>query len=1377
MRGLLILCMLFWAGLAQAQSDDRGLIVGFLEDQLSEAGRDIRIEGFRGSLSGQAEIDELTIADDEGIWLTLRGAVLDWNQRALLSGRVEIAELTADELIVPRVPQVEGDTDAPEAEATPFRLPELPVSIVIGELGIGRVDLGASIIGEPVVLNLDGTVQLDGGAGAAQAALTRLDDKAGAFTIDGSFDNTTNVLSLDVALEENAGGIVARLADLPGAPSVQATVQGEGPLDAFTADIALATNGVERLGGRVTLGPASFDARIGGDITALFLPDYRDFFGPDVALTALGARNDDGTLVLQDLSLSAAHVALRGQVTIAPNGVPSAFDLSGELADPTGADVLLPVPGQQITVSTAAISAQYDAATGEAWEAAIEATDVEVEGQAQIGSTRLSATGTLAPPDAPPAVTADLTFQMGGLALPDPGLQAAIGSRISGAAAIAWTADSPLRLDNLTLQGTDYALGVEGEAIVVNRTVQVSGRTTAQFTDLSRLQQLTGQPLQGSVTAELNGQGDPLGGVFSGDLLIDGQGLASGIEQVDALINDGVQFQGGADRGPAGLQLDNLRITATGFAAVLDGRVANGNSDVDLQIDLDDIDRVVPGYSGAVSITGQATSQVEGLWTVDLGVAAPYDSTARVAGQLSAENTDVTIDVRVPDLQPIVPDLSGPVTLDGSVTTTDTAQIAIDLTGRGPLGIAADVSGLVGGGETRVELDARLDDVAAFVPQIAGPATLTGTVAERADALWDVDVAATGPYQSTATVQGKVGASGSEADLTVALPNVQPLVPGISGPLRAEATVKDLGNALFDIDLTANGPYDSRATAKGQVGASGTQADVTLAIPSIGPLAPGLSGPVNASANLRDTGNGSYAVDLTGTGPLNSRASAQGTVLGGATDLDLSLQLANINALVPQLTGPVSARGSVQEDPRGYLVQASTTGPGAARAQIDGRVSTDAQQLALDVNGSAPLGLLNRIIAPRTIVGTTNFDLSVNGAPALSSVSGQISTANARLSLPTLQKALNDINIDAQLSGGRVNITAGAAFSDGGQINLTGPIDLSGALNANIRAQLQSVQLVDPTLYETSLSGGLSLTGPLAGGARIAGGLSLGATELRLPETGLSFGGAVPEIRHIGIPGAAQVTRERAGLIKTDANGGAGGNGGGPAFPLDLTIDAPNQIFIRGRGLDAELGGSLRLSGTTANVVPIGGFELLRGRIDLLGKRLTLDQGRITMAGSFTPTLFLQATAVSGGVTAITTVGGAATDPEITFSSVPELPEDEVLARLFFGRGIESLSALQVAQLASAVATLSGQGGGGLLGQLREGIGLDDLDFSTDADGNAAVRAGAYVSENIYTDVTTSSSGEAEVNLKVDLTDTVTITGTAESDGNTSVGIFFERDY
>ena len=69
------------AGDSAETARDRGLLQGFIEDNLSDAGREVRIEGFAGALSSQATLDEMTIADDQGVWLTLRGVTLDWTRR------------------------------------------------------------------------------------------------------------------------------------------------------------------------------------------------------------------------------------------------------------------------------------------------------------------------------------------------------------------------------------------------------------------------------------------------------------------------------------------------------------------------------------------------------------------------------------------------------------------------------------------------------------------------------------------------------------------------------------------------------------------------------------------------------------------------------------------------------------------------------------------------------------------------------------------------------------------------------------------------------------------------------------------------------------------------------------------------------------------------------------------------------------------------------------------------------------------------------------------------------------------------------------------------------------------------------------------------
>ena len=142
------------------------------------------------------------------------------------------------------------------------------------------------------------------------------------------------------------------------------------------------------------------------------------------------------------------------------------------------------------------------------------------------------------------------------------------------------------------------------------------------------------------------------------------------------------------------------------------------------------------------------------------------------------------------------------------------------------------------------------------------------------------------------------------------------------------------------------------------------------------------------------------------------------------------------------------------------------------------------------------------------------------------------------------------------------------------------------------------------------------------------------------------------------------------------------------------------------------------------------------------------------------------------------TVEGRVSAPEITFSSEPPLPQDEVLARVLFNRATADLSAFQLAQLAAAAAELAGGGGGpGIMSQIRGATGLDDLDIITTEEGGTAVRAGRYLNENVYLDVQSDTRGESQAAVNLEVNRNVTARASVGSDGNTTFGVFFERDY
>jgi translocation and assembly module TamB len=153
------------------------------------------------------------------------------------------------------------------------------------------------------------------------------------------------------------------------------------------------------------------------------------------------------------------------------------------------------------------------------------------------------------------------------------------------------------------------------------------------------------------------------------------------------------------------------------------------------------------------------------------------------------------------------------------------------------------------------------------------------------------------------------------------------------------------------------------------------------------------------------------------------------------------------------------------------------------------------------------------------------------------------------------------------------------------------------------------------------------------------------------------------------------------------------------------------------------------------------------------------------------------ATNSGDGVTSSVILDGSISEPEISFASSPQLPEEEVLAHLLFGRQLTSLSPLQAAQLANAVATLAGRGGEGIIGKLRRNFGLSDFDLISDNSGATSLRLGRYVAKNIYTEVIVGSEGTSQLNLNLEVRPGVTLRGSADSSGDTGIGVFVERDY
>ncbi|MEP9398700.1 translocation/assembly module TamB domain-containing protein [Mesorhizobium sp. KR2-14] len=622
-------------------------------------------------------------------------------------------------------------------------------------------------------------------------------------------------------------------------------------------------------------------------------------------------------------------------------------------------------------------------------------------------------------------------------------------------------------------------------------------------------------------------------------------------------------------------------------------------------------------------------------------------------------------------------------------------------------------------------------------------------------------------------------------------------------------------------DLALAGTVDGTAN----IGGTRANPDVRFSLKGNSIAAAALREAGLASINLEAEGNSTASwlnVKAAVTSPDGLRATAHGAVPldKGALALDIGLEsfpLALLNAVAPdqrlggnisgtakvsgQLANPAAAfnlrgagiRAAALEEAgaapleiaaSGHfadkvltLSSATANGPQGLSLTASGRVPVSGEGVDLAVRGEAPLALANRFLAERGAQagGTLSANATISGSLKKPSIRGMFSTQGAEFVDPDSNVRLRSIAVMGTIDGDQVTIrNASANLAAGGSVGATGTIslDAAAAFPADIRITLNDARYSDGTLVVATVGGSLAITGPLARDPVLSGNINVSRAEITVPES-FAGGAAALDVKHLKASPAVAETLKRA-----RANDGTPTPTGRPSvMRLEVSVNAPARVFVRGRGLDAELGGQVKLTGPVSDIQPVGGFQLIRGRLSILSQRITFDEGTVTLVGDLNPFLNFVARSEGTDITVFITVSGRASDIGVTFSSQPELPQDEVLARLIFDRGIDELSAFQIAQLAAAAAELAGGSNNSLLGNLRNATGLDDLDVVTDSKGNAAVRAGRYIQDNIYLGVEAGAQGSTRGTINLDITQDLKAKGAVGSDGDSSLGVFYEKDY
>jgi len=326
---------------------------------------------------------------------------------------------------------------------------------------------------------------------------------------------------------------------------------------------------------------------------------------------------------------------------------------------------------------------------------------------------------------------------------------------------------------------------------------------------------------------------------------------------------------------------------------------------------------------------------------------------------------------------------------------------------------------------------------------------------------------------------------------------------------------------------------------------------------------------------------------------------------------------------------------------------------------------------------------------------------------------GKVNLAQGSLRDYARGLSLSDIAAQIEGSEGTLQIKSLTASAAPGKLSMTGTVGvLQSGMPVDLRITAHRAQPIVSALVTSNLDADLRVSGTLRERLGIAGSVHLNRTLIGIPN-GLPLNVAVLDVRRRGKTAAPAADKP---LV----------------IDLDVTVKAPQEILVQGRGLDAEMGGELHFGGTSAAPVVSGGFDLQRGSFSLASSRLNFTAGRVGFNGlglrnRIDPTLDFTAQATVALATTVTLrITGLADAPVFEFTSTPMMPQDEIMGYLMFGVPVSQLTPIQLAQIGLTLASLSGLGGdGGLnpLVKLQRSLGLDRLSVGAGTSTTTAATA------------------------------------------------------
>lgn len=401
------------------------------------------------------------------------------------------------------------------------------------------------------------------------------------------------------------------------------------------------------------------------------------------------------------------------------------------------------------------------------------------------------------------------------------------------------------------------------------------------------------------------------------------------------------------------------------------------------------------------------------------------------------------------------------------------------------------------------------------------------------------------------------------------------------------------------------------------------------------------------------------------------------------------------------------------------------------------------------------------------ISGPVAVNLDARGSLRSPRIQGSIGSDSARIESPASGTIITNVRTRGRFDGSVLRVTSFTGRApNGGSITGSGNLSLGGenGWSMDFDGEARNALLVNRDEFAAAVTGPIGLESNGRGGV-ISGDVSIDSGRFQLGN--FTEAEQLPEIAFREVNRAAD---EAPPQLR------------GPPWQYRIDATADNRFIVTGLGLDSEWGADIQLRGSLEDPEISGTARLIRGDYEFAGRRFELDRGLITFQRNTppNPALDIEANANLSGLNATINVRGTGLQPEITFSSVPALPEDELLARLLFGSSITDITPLEAVQLGAALASLRSGGGLGPINAVRDAVGLDRLrlvaaDAATGQE--TAIAAGKYITDRTYVEIITDGRGYSATQVEFQITRWLSILSTISTIGRQSANVRISKDY